>query len=45
MTGRTSVRIFLARHGETEWNAVGKLQGHTDVPLNEAGLAQAAALA
>jgi 2,3-bisphosphoglycerate-dependent phosphoglycerate mutase len=38
-------RILLARHGETEWNALGKLQGHTDVPLNEAGRAQARALA
>jgi broad specificity phosphatase PhoE len=41
----TSRLIYLARHGETEWNAIGKLQGHTDVPLNEAGRAQARALA
>lgn len=34
-------RIYLARHGETEWNAIGKLQGATDVPLNEVGRAQA----
>ena len=38
-------RIYLARHGETEWNALGKLQGHTDIPLNDAGRAQAAELA
>jgi len=38
-------RILLARHGETEWNALGRLQGHTDVPLNEVGRAQARALA
>ena len=37
--------IFLARHGETAWNALHKLQGHTDVPLNETGRAQALALA
>ena len=38
-------RIYLARHGETEWNALGRLQGHTDVPLNEVGRTQASELA
>ena len=38
-------RLFLARHGETDWNRLGKLQGHTDIPLNEAGRTQARALA
>ncbi len=37
-------RIYLARHGETEWNAVGRLQGATDIPLDEKGRAQARAL-
>ena len=32
--------IFL-RHGETNWNASGRSQGRTDVPLNPRGLAQA----
>jgi len=36
--------IFLARHGETEWNRVGRWQGKTDIPLSEVGRAQAQAL-
>ena len=36
--------LYLARHGETEWNALGRLQGATDVPLNEVGRAQGRAL-
>jgi probable phosphoglycerate mutase len=38
-------RIYLARHGETDWNLRGRLQGHTDVPLNDSGRAQAKELA
>ena len=38
-------RILLARHGETEWNAVRRVQGWTDIPLSEKGQAQAEALA
>jgi probable phosphoglycerate mutase len=38
-------RILLARHGETEWNAVRRVQGWTDIPLSEKGHAQAEALA
>jgi broad specificity phosphatase PhoE len=37
--------LLLIRHGETDWNAEGKLQGHTDRPLNEYGRRQAQALA
>jgi probable phosphoglycerate mutase len=35
----------LLRHGETDWNREGRAQGHTDVSINAAGHAQAAAVA
>jgi broad specificity phosphatase PhoE len=38
-------RILLVRHGETAWNALGKLQGVTDIPLNDTGRDQARTLA
>ena len=37
--------IVLVRHGETDWNRERRFQGHADVPLNDAGRAQAAELA
>jgi len=37
--------LILLRHGETEWNALGRLQGHLDSPLSAEGLRQADALA
>ena len=33
--------IYFVRHGETEWNRLGLIQGWTDIPLNETGHAQA----
>ena len=34
-------RVFLLRHGQTDWNAERRLQGHLDMPLNALGLWQA----
>ena len=42
---RSSTRLWLVRHGETEWNAARRWQGHADPGLSEIGRAQAAALA
>src|SRR5690625_3197356 len=33
--------IVLVRHGETDWNRLGLLQGRADIPMNERGRAQA----
>jgi 2,3-bisphosphoglycerate-dependent phosphoglycerate mutase len=38
-------RVLAIRHGETAWNADGRVQGHQDIPLNERGREQARALA
>lgn len=35
------LRVALVRHGETDWNKTERIQGHSNIPLNETGLRQA----
>lgn len=39
------MRLYVVRHGETDWNREARLQGQRDTPLNALGRAQAAAAA
>lgn len=40
-----TTRLCVVRHGETAWNVEKRIQGHTDIPLNDTGHAQALAMA
>jgi probable phosphoglycerate mutase len=40
-----TTHLCIARHGETDWNKTGVLQGWTDIPLNALGRTQARAMA
>ena len=36
-----TMKIYIFRHGQTDWNAVNRIQGREDIPLNDNGRAQA----
>jgi probable phosphoglycerate mutase len=38
------MRLIIVRHGESEWNRIGRYQGQADAPLSALGVSQAAAL-
>ena len=44
-TAFAQLTIYVVRHGQTDWNNEGRVQGSTDNPLNSMGREQAAATA
>lgn len=45
LVSRVRTSVLALRHGESEWNAIGRWQGQADPPLTEAGMLQAVAAA
>ena len=41
MKGVFCMKLYVVRHGQTDWNVQHKLQGSVDIPLNSTGLKQA----
>ena len=39
------MKLYIIRHGQTDWNVQGRIQGRQDIPLTAAGRSQAQMLA